>query len=92
MGESLQYFKLRVYLLIMGLSRAEVFTLRKSFKDIKRYIKAVKRELSPCSVALSIEIPDTKEESFYSVNSSIQDPSLQLLAILKELLRFSEVR
>lgn len=63
--KSQQVFIIQVRLLMLVMNREELVILKKSFKDIKRYIKSVKRDLDACrsfSVLSSIEIPDAKRE------------------------------
>lgn len=40
-GESNQIFDLAIQLTILGLFRKEILYLKKTFKDIKRYIRTV---------------------------------------------------
>ncbi|TNV82836.1 hypothetical protein FGO68_gene10408 [Halteria grandinella] len=64
-GQSSQVFTIEVTLTILSMKREELIILKKSFKDIKRFIKSVKRDLDAFqsfSVLSSIEIPDAKRE------------------------------
>jgi hypothetical protein len=66
-GESHEVLDFNVRLIINGLLREENIYFTKPFKDIKKYLKYLKREVVDL---YDLEIPNAKEESFCSLRKS----------------------
>ena len=66
-GESHEVIDFKVELIINGLLREENIYYTKPFKDVKKYLKYLKREVGDL---YDLEIPEAKEETFCSLRKS----------------------
>jgi len=66
-GESHEVIDFKVELIINGLLREENIYYTKPFKDVKKYLKYLKREVGDL---YNLEIPEAKEKTFCSLRKS----------------------